>query len=135
MPFATRDDLNAVFGKISVDKWADLDNLRDADTIAARIAWALQEATNVITAKLRGGIYLLPFAETPPELVTPCARLAGVLLYDSRGTVDFDADGKAINQLSGHRKDVETYIADFKTGRARLTGVDTVKTYPQNGTY
>jgi phage gp36-like protein len=135
MAFATRQTIELIFGAANLVRWADKDNDGDAGKIAAAIAWALDEATLQLTSRLSGGPYATPFATTPPELVTPCARLAGVLLYDGRGITDADAEGNPTNQLAPHRKMVDQFIKSIKSGNASLSGLTSFSTVPSVGEF
>lgn len=133
MPYATREDLEIVFGPINVSKWADLDGNENAAHITARIEWALSEATLDLNSRLRGGPWEFPFAADPVELVTPCAKLAGCLLYDSRGVQDYDGEGQPVNQLSSHRKWVDQIITQYLTGKRRFEVAAMLSTAPEVG--
>src|SRR5690606_18957364 len=87
------DDLDVIFGKTNVDRWADLDNDVDTTRIARRRLWARNLASATLDDRLRAGPYELPFSDPVPAVVVDLsARLAGLLLYDSRGSQDVDSE-------------------------------------------
>jgi phage gp36-like protein len=131
MPYSVRADIEAQYGQSNVEKWADLDGLRRTATIDARIAWAIENADSYIDDRLREGPYVLPFASTPTRIKFMSARLAGVMLYESRGAVDFDADGKAQDQLRWQRSSVDRDIRDILSRRLRLDAEQAAVQYPQ----
>jgi phage gp36-like protein len=87
--YATCDDLYMIFGRSNVDKWSDVDNDQDESLMRERKAWALHLASRELDDALRSGPYGTPFElPYPTTLIDATARLAGVLLYESRGLVD-----------------------------------------------
>ncbi|HPS52794.1 MAG TPA: DUF1320 family protein, partial [Phycisphaerae bacterium] len=93
MSYATKSEIESVFGKSNVASWSNLDNeMSGADD--TRIASAISYADSIINARLRGGRYALPLVNsqgTVPGLVKDwAAKLAGVWLYECRGLFDDD---------------------------------------------
>lgn len=128
--YAARTDVELVFGRTNVSKWADVDNEEDSTFITNRICWALQEAYSHFNNRLRGGPYAVPFIEPfESQIISMSARLAGVMLYDSRGITDFSENGKPQHQLSAHRDMVEKFIKDVMAGIIRLDAEHVVN-YP-----
>lgn len=119
--YAERGDIEQIFGKENVKKWADVDNngvLIDIDT---RICWALAESRAFIDARLRGGPYAIPFvAPFNYQIISQSARFAGVLLYESRGITDFSENGRPQHQLSAHRDQVLRWLQQIIAGLQRL---------------
>ncbi len=132
MPYAERTDVEQIFGASNVSKWADVDNDQNAEKIEARIAWAIGLSEEKLNNRLRGGPYTVPFGgdAIPAEIVDAAARLAGVLLYDSRGVTDFDPNGKPMHQLSAHRDMVDKFIAEVHANRVTLDITSTKTTAP-----
>lgn len=123
-------DLDLVFGKRNVDKWADLNNDKDTTAILAVRARAREDATNEIYDLLRGGPYAIPFTSVPSAARRQCSKLAGVLLYEGRGVMDTtDEDGK--HRLRMHKKEVYTWCRRIRGGQIRLDLADACPTYPQ----
>lgn len=141
--YATKGDVENIFGATNIGKWADLDNDEDGDKIEARIEWALSLAESRINSKLRHGPYQIPFEcagsgsssgsggtpDVPLEIIDITARDAGVALYDGRRITDSPEDND--DELSTHRKSVKTTIKQILAGQLRLDCVVQVKTYPQ----
>lgn len=96
MSYATVANMENVFGKINVRKWADLNNTDVAADIETRIEWALDEATSQLNDRLRRSVYQFPLEAEPfpSSLVLTTCYLAGLLLYESRGLAESeDAEG------------------------------------------
>lgn len=121
MAYAARTDIELIFGKANVKRWADVDNVGSEATIELRVDWALELATEQIENRIRFAAYELPIEELPLELVDCCARLAGVLLYESRGFEDSE-DSDGTHKLIGHRKQAMRFIGSVSSGRVVLAG-------------
>lgn len=104
--YCERSDIEDVYGAKNIEAWADLDNDRDAGKIAARVSRALKYAMTEINDVLRSGLYAVPFtAPVPRAIVDISALLAGVWLYENRGTKDFNPDtGRAVHRYEMQRK-------------------------------
>jgi len=129
--YATREDIEMIFGAENVSKWADLDNDQNALKIEARVSWALCLAKERLDDKLRGSLYTIPFADPAPRTIIDVnARMAGVLLYESRGIIDMDANGNPVHQLAPHSKLADATIRDIIAGRIVLAVDSVSRTYP-----
>lgn len=113
---ATESSMNLIFGANNIQKWADVDNDEDAIKIAARIAWALTQATTRVDAMLSTGRYTSYLDD--PLVEDLVARLAGVLLYDSRGITDAEDDE---NPVSKHQAYVDTTLRRIQSGTLKLS--------------
>lgn len=132
MAYAERSDIDSQYGVSNVSKWADLENEEDEDHINERVAWALAAAQEDVNDRLRLGAYTIPFDEPPPSIITRLTAIqAGILLYESRGVTDYDADGNAQDQLQKHRKTFDTEIRDILVGRRKLSTNQVSASYPQ----
>ena len=126
--YCTRSDLEALFGKANVVKWADLDNDHDSEAIEARIDKAIEVASARIDDRLRSGPYSLPITGDPPTLVNLAAQLAGVWLYESRGVQDFSPDtGYPVHRLRWHTEQAEKTLREILSGVIRLNVAETHK--------
>jgi hypothetical protein len=124
---AARIDVERVFGPTNVRNWADLESRRDEGHIASRIEWSLELAEAKVTARLRRGPYAVPFADpVDPVVVDLIARMAGVLLYDSRGAADGDGE---TNTIAPHRRQADETIRAIMAGQVRLSHART-KSHP-----
>ena len=94
-------DIDDIFGKPNVDKWALLSQLDPTSVaglaeIAARRQTAIQYATAYIEDRLRDGPYALPLLTAdgfvPRLIVQLVATYAGVWLYENRGTIDCNVE-------------------------------------------
>lgn len=135
MSYATRSDIELIFGKANVIKWADVDNNNNKLDILDRITWALESATAFFDNRLRRGPYVIPFVDDLDlEVVNHCARLAGVMLYESRGYEDTEnTDGS--HKLSPHRRIVNHFIAGVLSGRISIAGERQVNNLPATSQY
>ena len=117
MGYSVRADSNQVFGKVNIDRWADLSNDQMDDEIDSRVAWAIQEAYDQINARLKGCRYVVPFEVTyDPVIVTLSARLTGVLLYDLRKLVDVPD----FDEMLYHRSTIERTYKQIHGGQLTL---------------
>ena len=130
--YANRSDIELLYGTSNVTKWADVDNNGVLDDITNRICWALQNATADIDSRLLGGPYKIKFATPYPIIIiTLCARLAGIMLYDSRGITDFSEEGLPKHQLFYHKEMVNTTMNGILSRKIRIPLlIDEVLTHP-----
>lgn len=128
--FATRDsaalyltsqqELEDTFGTTNVQTWADLENEGDADEIARRIRWAINEATEEARTLLLGSVALEGCSQDR-MLRMATTRLAGVMLYESRGVKD-TADEEGRHRLKWHRDRARVYFQQVQAGQVRMRG-------------
>lgn len=130
-PYSTRYNVEMIYGKTNVAKWADVDNQEDPIFINQRIEWAIGLADTEINSKLAESSYQIPFSmPIDPLVVDLSARYAGVLLYDSRLITD---NPSKTDQVSIHRKMFFKTIAQLQAGQRRLSFADRKWTsYPKN---
>ena len=125
--YATRADIEAVFGTINVEKWADLNNEKVSADIAARITSAIAVATAYIDDRLRDGTpYTFPLAAglvVPTTIVDICAKWAGVWLYESRGIADTD---EKEHRLTHHKEYVDKVLDSLTSGKLTLSLVQAI---------
>lgn len=126
--YALRTDIEDIFGPTNVAKWADVDNNEDPVLIDRRIVWALKHSYDEMNSRLIGCPYAVPLQGAPPMIIRLQAQFAAVLLYESRGITDMDANGKPFHQLAWHRKDFEAKCKMLHAGTLRLPGGDQVST-------
>jgi phage gp36-like protein len=133
MAYATRANVESIFGANNVSQWANRDNDGDGGKITAAIADALARAETRIDDRLREGPYAIPFTVTPEQVTEITAMLAGVLLYEWRRIVDLAGEEQGTpNPTAHHKKHVEEVIRDIHGGRVRFSAVDkTFTDYPK----
>ena len=118
--YATREDVEAIFGSSNVAKWADMDNLGLEETITARINAALQYAAAQIDSRLGVSGFTVPLElidggdEYPVVIVNLAAALAGVWLYESRGIED---KGEIAHRLVYNKTKALEALEAIATGR------------------
>ena len=127
MAIASDTDIDNIYGKDNVDKWADRNNKGSVDGAAEILAvrsWARHLAEARINGKLKDGPYRIPFTDEGSgfdlNIIDLMAREAGVLLYDSRRITDTDEE--SVDALSLHRRMVIKFIAEILSGRLKLIG-------------
>jgi hypothetical protein len=130
--YCVRKDIELIYGKTNVKTWADVDNNGILQDITDRVDWAIENSYHQINDILLGGPYIVPFEEPfPIQIITESARLAGVMLYDSRGITDFSEDGKPLHQLAYHRNMTDQFIKKILARQIRLQGqLDVATTIP-----
>ena len=137
--YAGREDVEHIFGKSNVEKWADLNNEEDPIEVAERVAWALNLAESAVNSRLRQGPYSIPFDATsssgsgdngvPLEITDTTARQAGIYLYDGRRISD-DPDDDS-DELSIHRRTVDRTIKGILGGLIVLDATRQAVDYPR----
>lgn len=127
--YCDRDDIEAIYGRANVAKWADLDNTGNATLIASRISYACDVASEQLDSMLIGGPYGLPFEEPYPVLIVDlAARLAAYRLYQGRAADD-EGDGKL--DFASIKKEVMSDIAKVRAGTMRINGLEDVSRVPR----
>ena len=122
MPYAARENIEAIFGKANVATWADLDADGDGTTITARINAALEYGADYIDRRLRDTRYEVPLSMSsgsgPRTIIDLNARLAGLWLYESRGIEDTDPEtGRPLHRLHWHRREVDRTLDRIAAGQ------------------
>ena len=123
--YIARTDIETVFGKGNIAKWADLDNEGNTTDISDRIDAAITWASNEVDSMLRNGPYDLPLAcsdgAVPREVVDIVSNLAGVWLYENRGIQDFNAEtGQAVHKLQWNRKRAYDTLREIASLKRRI---------------
>ena len=123
-PYSTRADVELIYGRDNVSKWADVNNNGDLKEITARVTFSIKSADDFIEDALRSGPYVVPLVFIAPAtalsqtIINLSAMKAGFVLYSSRGIVDA-ADSEK-NQLAPQLKKVMTTIRTILDGRLTL---------------
>lgn len=127
LAWTSRKEIERVYGVESVKQWADLDGDQDLTKIDRVIQDTIRDATD----DARDRLLCAPcgtITSAPRVLRRNVSMLAGVMLYDARGTVDaVDEEGR--NRLSHNRKLVEKFFKQVLAGQ-RLLGSSGTVTYP-----
>lgn len=113
LSYCDREDVEAIFGKSNVRKWADLDNNGDEGDIDARVITMMCNATDEISNRCRSGPGAMPFDPVPRQVRFITARLAGINLHMNRGITDTD---DADDPMQVHRDEVDKFVARFLGG-------------------
>lgn len=121
MAYATREELELLFGKSNVEKWADLENEEDAGHITTRIDRAIKHADNRVDSMLRRSRFRVPLSPVPDVIVDIATRLAGVWLYESRGVQDWNEEtGRPAHKLQWHKQEAERVLRAIQAGQIDL---------------
>ncbi|MGD0899778.1 MAG: hypothetical protein ABR915_18250 [Thermoguttaceae bacterium] len=127
-PYASRSDLENIFGIPNIIKWAIL-SANDPDSpaglaeITARINWAIGVATVDFENAMRQGRYTLPITGTGASVwaTTVVATLAGLLLYQHLKPTQRDQDGRPIpDRYDGIFTWAEQQMNFVRSGKVRL---------------
>lgn len=122
--YCSRVDIENIYGKTNVNKWADIDSDGNLQTIDSRINWALQLSYDVVNSKLEGGIYKTPLTGRYPLIISTQAQLAAVHLYESRGLTNFNENtGQMEHQLSQGKGWALKNLSAIRAGTIRVPGV------------
>lgn len=120
MAYIVKADIEAIFGVENVKKWADLDGDNIQSKIDARVVVAITAAEDDCNSSLESGPYIIPFAVAPTIIKTICAMLAGVWLYNVRGTDDVDGNGNPVNKMRIHLNAAHMMIGEILAGKRVL---------------
>jgi phage gp36-like protein len=121
--YITQSDIENVFGAANVALWSNMDSATNRATVnAARVAAAIAYAEDYVDDRFRGGRYTIPFQASagslPKIIVDWCAKVAGVWLYESRGSsaTNQDADGDRIRfHLRVVNELIDLYVGGERT--------------------
>jgi len=130
MAYCADTDIFLVYGEGNTRKWADADNDRDEDKIAARIAWAIAKADAYIDDRLRRKWHDLPFSPVPTTIKELSAQLAGVILFRSpRGLVDGEDSNATMTEM---REECDIIISNILGGVIKLDYTVTLASHPES---
>ncbi len=123
--YCTRANIEAVYGPTNVAKWADLDADENASNITARITLAISVASEEIDDFVRLTQYTIPLAtaaaETPVTITNLAATLAGIWLYEARGSQDFDPKtGAPYHRLAFKLEETKQFLEQLRTGDRKI---------------
>lgn len=114
--YCTSADLYNMYGELNIQKWADLDNTKNPDTVDTRVAWACEFATEFINARLVRGKYAIPFTSVPKTIVFITTLQAGIMLYDGRRVVS----DRNRDEVGIQRKQLNTYLRQILAGQLKM---------------
>ena len=128
MPYSARTDVEAVFGTTNVEQWATLDDGDGAAEITARITAAILYADAQIDDIARLSPYRTPLQDddrnTPTTIMKLSAKLAGIELYEARGSQDFNPQtGMPYHRLAFQATRAKRLLEAIRTGQVKLDAV------------
>ena len=124
--YATQAQVEDVFGVENVQQWSDLDNTGNTDT--ARITRGIAVVSERIDDVARTTAYKIPLGDEDAAISITvsdlAATLAGIWLYEARGSQDFNPQtGEVAHRLEFKRQRAEQMLADIRDGRIRLNSI------------
>jgi hypothetical protein len=130
--YTTSLTIESLFGPENVHKWLGVDEHEAATDYALRAYQHIADAESHLDDLLRGSAVVVPVESPIQSVISRIATLlAGVRMYESRGTTDFDPEtGQPQHRLHYQRKEADRMIAQLKSGQIRLS-VETATRYPQ----
>ncbi len=121
MGYCTRAQIEARWEEGNVTNWADLANDQDSAVITARIASVIEDITEEIDDRLRGGPHTVPFTTVPTMIRRLAVTLCGVELYEPRGTKEIDpSTGEAFHRLTPEKDKALADLSAIRDGSIRL---------------
>lgn len=122
MANCVRNDIEQIFGLLSVAEWAKLDATDSTAMQTARITLACAIGSERVDNVLRGTPYRVPCLNSagtvPLTIIDLSAHFAGLWLYTSRGVEDMEfRDGKPVHRLSSHQALAEMDLEAIRSGR------------------
>ncbi len=123
MAYGDQDRIEAIFGTTAIDRWSDIDNDGNATTKAARIVTALAWAYAEVNSLLRCAPYTIPLAngdgDTPQAILEVEATLAGIWLYEAKGTKDISPEGKGFHRYEFRKNWAYQVLDEIVVGHKR----------------
>jgi hypothetical protein len=124
-------DIENAFGKENVSGvsgtggWVDLDNDGNSANRTARANAAIAYASDAIDDVVRNTNYTIPLATaasaTPTTVTNLAAILAGLWLYEARGTQDMNPrTGEPVHRLAFRREYAERTLDQLRKGEIKL---------------
>ena len=87
--YSSRTDIDNLFGRENIARWADADNTRSEDIIAERVDWANRMAYAYVNGRLAEGRYAVPLDTPFPDVIVYiAAAISGAILFDTRRVVN-----------------------------------------------
>lgn len=120
--YITQADIESVFGDDNVATWSNLDNT-DASANTDRITSAINYAEAYIDDRFRLTRYAVPLVGDGVTLYVVkdwAAKLAGIWLYQSRGTRDNNEEG---DKLTDMKEAVMDDINAYLSGQRKLNAI------------
>lgn len=121
--YCVQADIENIFGIENVKQWSDIENVGavNATRITASIAFGSERVDDVA----RVMSYAIPLAseagDTPVTVTDLAATLAGIWLYESTGSQDYNPQtGETIHRLEFKRRGAEQTLADIRDQRIRI---------------
>lgn len=119
--WSSKEELERMFGVSNVQQWADLENNEVVAEINSQVQWAVQQATEDAKLRLKTSPFdVAGLTCVPSPLRVATTRLAGVMLYESRGIKDIDEDGQGRHRLVRHERLADKFFRQVIAGQLVL---------------
>lgn len=124
--YCTQSQIEDVFGIENVKQWSDLDN--SGATNKDRIERAIEVVSERIDDVVRITNYKIPLADEDAAISVSlsdlAATMAGIWLYEARGSQDFNPQtGEVAHRLEFKRQRAEQMLNDIRDQRIRLNAL------------
>lgn len=116
--YCDKAQLEKIFGRLNIDRWADLDNTENSEDITERVAYMIEQATAYVDGRLGDSPYRFPITEeSVPTVISHATALrAGTMLYDGRRVTKDETE----NQVSAQEDEFEDIINRILSDTLRL---------------
>ncbi len=121
--YATQAQVESIFGTDNIATWLDMDNDGSEDT--GRMTRSIAVASEMIDDVIRCTAYVVPLANASaaisPTISDLAATLAGLWLYESRGSQDFHPQtGVPNHRLAWKRTYADQTLELIRTGARKI---------------
>jgi hypothetical protein len=114
--WTSREELERMFGRTNITRWADIENENVAEDITAQIQWSVVAGHEDAVMRLEGtSCGIIYTAPSPLRIAT--TRLAAFLLYSARGIKDAPEDQEGRSRLSTAKKLADEFFKMVRAGQ------------------
>lgn len=122
--YCDRDHINRLFGTENVDSWLAFDDTQDSTELNERVSEAITQAEEFIDNFLAGTVVSeqVPFTVVPLQIREVASYLAGITLYEARGSLEADAiAGSPQHRYHSQRTRAYRILSMIASGDVRVT--------------
>jgi hypothetical protein len=124
----TPEEVYQIFGRVNVNRWADLDGDENLATIVARINASIATELQYVIDRV-GHTYDTSTLTDSLAVRDMIARMVGVSLYQARGYEDDDS-----KLIKLHQARIDSVLKFILTGRLKFPGVARTTSHPDVST-
>jgi hypothetical protein len=118
--YCVRADIEVRYGRTNVSEWADINNEAISTDIDSMVSEAISVVCDDIDDLLRASSYQIPCANeqgtTPTTIKDLAAWAAGLWLYEARGSMEMDSEGRPRHRYSHVRQYVDQRLEAIRSG-------------------